>query len=138
MQPLNIIMIDDNPGDLQLLQEAFADCRMAVSFHGFCQYDQARVHLDGLHASQARLPDLIIIDFSLPGMTGDMIVADLRRMEALRTVSLIIISGMIPEAVAEHLLSCGVSRVLKKPKSYDQYLALAASLGAPGVTASRD
>jgi len=137
MQPLHIVMIDDNQGDLQLLEEAFTDCRMTVSFHGFLNYHQAKDHLDRLHASQARLPDLVIIDLSLPVVSGEMIVAAIRSVEAMRTIPLIVMSGLIREAIAERLLSSGVSRVVLKPKSYEEYLTLAASLQDFSATRER-
>jgi len=122
-------MVDDNPGDLQLIEAAFTDCRMAASFHGAHDYDHAKAHLDGLLASQADLPDVIIIDLSLPTMSGEMIVTALRAIEELREIPLLVFSGMVREDVAQRLTAAGVSRVVVKPKSYKEYLAFARSLG---------
>jgi len=122
-------MVDDNPGDLQLIEAAFTDCRMAASFLGVADYELAKLHLDGLLAGQADLPDVIILDLSLPGMSGEMMVTALRAQEELRDIPLLVFSGMIRDDVAQRLAAAGVSRMVAKPKSYKEYLAFVRTLG---------
>jgi len=129
MPPLLVLMVDDNPGDRQLLADAFTDCQMEASFHGVSDYVQAWIHLTGLLATQADLPHVIIIDLSLPTMPGEKIITALRGVEKLREIPLVVFAGMIRDDVAERLTAVGVGRVVLKPKSYAEYLSFAHSLG---------
>ena len=63
------------------------------------------------------LPDLILMDMSLPDMTGDKIIARLKANPATRDIPLIITAALLERTVRNHALRAGAAEILEKPFS---------------------
>jgi CheY-like chemotaxis protein len=118
-----VLMVDDNPGDLQLIEEAFKDMRIAVAFIAATEARSALDYLARAAAGQERRPDVLILDFNLPGMNGREVVETLRRDASWRDLPVVVLSG---ESVSAEGLP--VDEVMAKPTSYARYCALAQRL----------
>lgn len=57
---------------------------------------QAENGLGGLALARAEQPDLILLDVNLPGMTGDVLLAELRADDRTREIPVVIISSLLP------------------------------------------
>lgn len=124
--PPRVLMVDDNPGDCQLVEEAFRDCRIPVCFHAAADAPAAFATLDDLRRTGTR-PDLVIIDLQLPGsMDGEQAIASLRADPRTRHLPIVVFSGQLrPGAPA-----LDAQETVAKPRSYQEYLALVRRLRA--------
>lgn len=87
-------MVDDNPGDVRLFIEEFKESKIPVSF---------TVATNGLDALQILyqegeyidkpLPDLLIMDIYLPKKSGIEVLSELKKVENLRNIPLVILSA---------------------------------------------
>ena len=120
----NVLMVDDNPGDLQLIEEAFKDSGIPVVFHAAGDASSAFEHLTRAEIAARPLPDVIILDLNLPGMHGLEVITALRANLAWKHIPIVVFSG--EDTADAHGL--GADEVVVKPASYGRYLALAQRL----------
>ena len=62
-------------------------------------------------------PDLLLIDYILPGMTGDQIAAAFRDDNELSEIPIIVVTGQGHESVRKRMMNLGVREVFTKPFS---------------------
>ena len=77
--PIEVLLVEDSPGDVRLTQEAFRDANKAIHLHVATDGVEAMSFLkrEGPHA-QAPRPDLILLDLNLPRMDGREVLVGLR------------------------------------------------------------
>ncbi|MBA2480716.1 MAG: response regulator [Planctomycetes bacterium] len=96
--PLNphIVVVDDNPQEVDLLREAFAEADVPVGITGLATGAEAFRHLglDGVRQITQR-PDAILIDLHLPVIDGATVLAAIRRTPHLQDIPTFVISSSI-------------------------------------------
>jgi len=89
----NILIVDDNPGDVRLMQEALmegsAACRLQVAADGMQALDLLRSRPPG---EAGALPDLIFLDLNLPGKTGMQVLEEIKTDPELRPIPVVVFS----------------------------------------------
>lgn len=110
-----ILIIDDSPVMRRLL------CMML----GTKQYDVA-VAADAISAvtvAQKEKPDLIILDLSLPGGDGFLLMNRFRNLSRLALVPIIVLSGEQSAEIKERALQAGAEAFFTKPPNDEEFLA---------------
>lgn len=88
---------------------------------------------DGLLASARReRPDLVILDFELPGMPGPEVMRELHRIPGCEHLPVIFVTGRATPEVVENLLKDGACEVFGKPFSLNQLLDIITRLTCSG------
>ena len=101
-----IAVVEDN-ADNRLLLQAILDGLYAV-----VEYENGVDALAGLAAS---LPDLVLLDISLPGMDGNEILARIRASEALKQLPVIALTAHAMSGDREKYLAAGFNDYITKP-----------------------
>ena len=119
MKVYSIALIEDNPADVMLL-------RMALDWVQF-RYELRQIH--NTHSVvesvlQPGIPDVIIADANLPGIGSEEIIVRLKESAPLKSVPVIVISGMADPRVVERLQEHGVEEYIVKPSNLDGWLKL--------------
>jgi chemotaxis family two-component system response regulator Rcp1 len=88
-----VLLVDDNPADVGLTQEALAGGRHQSRISNVVDGEQAMAFLrrTGPYANAAR-PDLVILDLNLPRKDGRAVLADVKADEHLRTIPIVVFS----------------------------------------------
>src|ERR1700722_6706841 len=91
--PIEVLLIEDSPGDVRLTQEAFQDANSDVHLHVAIDGVEAMAFLrrQGTHARAVR-PDLILLDLNLPRMDGREVLAHIKEDAALKTIPTVILT----------------------------------------------
>lgn len=92
-RPIELLLVEDNPGDVRLTIEALKECRVN------CQLNVARdgvealdyLHRRGRFADAAR-PDLILLDLNLPRKDGRAVLAEVKSNAQLRRIPVIVLT----------------------------------------------
>ena len=98
-----ILLVEDNPGDIRLMQEAFKEggfrSRLNVTRDG--EQAMAYLHRTGPYADCPR-PDIILLDLNLPRKHGREVLAELKNEADLRQIPVVVLStSTSPEDVRE-------------------------------------
>lgn len=89
--PVEILLAEDNPGDVALTRRALRDSKLNNNLHVVTDGEDALAFLkrEGAHADAPR-PDLVLLDINMPKKTGLEVLAEIKREPGL---------GMIPVCI---------------------------------------
>jgi CheY-like chemotaxis protein len=111
-----IVLIDDDHEDLEIIAESIRMVNPSVQCLTFLDACDAITLIKEEPAS----PEVIIIDFSMPKMSGLDCLAQLRKLEKLKEVLFVMYSSAhLPQSILQYLTDQGVL-VFKKPSSFDE------------------
>lgn len=89
-----LLLVEDNPGDVRLVEEVVGDHRSPDEFHVASDGDEA---LDFLYQrgdyADAPLPNLVLLDWNLPGTDGEEVLAELKNDPDRKHVPVVVITG---------------------------------------------
>ncbi|MBM3847148.1 MAG: response regulator [Verrucomicrobia bacterium] len=124
-----ILLVEDNPGDVRLAMEAFKDAKSTSRLTWARSTEEAWLVLknSGPFASSPK-PDLILLDLKLPRRNGEEFLRELRADPKLQNLPVVILSTSICEADARKASSLGARAFLTKPVDLDAYIRLAAGI----------
>ena len=128
-RPAEIMLIEDNRGDALLTARAFRDARIdnRLSVADTGEKALAMLRRQGPHA-HLRLPDIILLDLNLPGMSGQDVLRAIKADAALKTIPVVVLSsseaqGDIARAYDQH-----ANAYIVKPVSISKFREVAASI----------
>lgn len=91
---VEILLVEDNEGDIELTREAFEDAKFGNNLHIAEDGDKA---LDLLHKrngyEEALTPDIILLDLNLPGTDGREVLQDIKGSERLKRIPTIVLTS---------------------------------------------
>ena len=124
-RPINILLVEDNPGDVRLTQEAFREGRITVNL------DVAR---DGVEAiaylrqqvpfSEAITPDLILLDLNLPKRDGREVLAEIKSDPDLKRIPVVVLTTSNAEADILKTYNLHVNCYINKPVDFDRFFEI--------------
>lgn len=126
--PLEVLLVEDNLGDVRLTQEAFRDANRTVNLHVVSDGVEAMAFLrrQGAHALSPR-PDLILLDLNLPKMDGREVLAHIKEDADLKTIPTVILTTSEAEADIVTSYQLQANCYLSKPVQLAAFEALVAS-----------
>ena len=126
---LDVLLVEDSPGDVRLTQFALAEANPAIKLHVANDGVEAMAFLtnEGAYASAPR-PDLILLDLNLPRMDGRAVLAQIKADDRLKTIPTIILttSREQRDVVASYQLQANC--YLSKPVQLESFEQLVQSI----------
>lgn len=122
----HILVIEDNPSDQRLIEEAFAEAGSEIEFHWIESGGRAIELLREVTTNGSpSLPGLVMTDFNLSGGNGDELVEAIRTELALISLPVIMLTRSDdPENIAR-CYEAGANAYLHKPNEFDEWVSLA-------------
>jgi CheY-like chemotaxis protein len=122
---IEVLLVEDSPGDVRLTQEAFRDANSSIHLHVACDGVEAMAFLrhQGAHAHAPR-PDLILLDLNLPKMDGREVLAHIKDDESLKIIPTVILTTSEAEADIAKSYQLQANCYLGKPVQLDEFEAL--------------
>jgi len=128
-RPIEILIVDDNPGDVRLTMEALKDGKVQNRLHTAQDGMEAIAFLrrKGEYAD-APLPDLILLDLNMPRMNGSQLLAEVKADSALKHIPVIILTGSreIEDIIKTNNLQA--DRYVTKPIDLEQFIRTVKSI----------
>jgi CheY-like chemotaxis protein len=126
---LKILVVDDNPADIDLLSDALLQVAPAAEIDSSTS---AHLALGLLQAACARgsgpVPNLVVLDMRMPLISGPDLLRGLQAQPDLAGMRIVMLSGQVEESDRERCRQLGVMEIWKKPTDYAGYLGLARQL----------
>lgn len=92
-KPVEILLVEDNPADVRLMQEAFSESKVRNSMSVVADGVAAMSFLrrEGIHGDAPR-PNLILLDLNLPRKNGHEVLAEIKLDKDLRTIPVVVLT----------------------------------------------
>ena len=97
--PIEVLLVEDSPGDVRLTREAFKDAKVHVNLHVASDGAEAMDFLnrEGPHANVPR-PDLILLDLNLPKKDGREVLEEIKQSPGLKSIPVVILTTSASDA----------------------------------------
>jgi two-component system, chemotaxis family, response regulator Rcp1 len=127
--PIEVLLIEDSPGDVRLTKEAFRAANPSIRLHVASDGVAAMAFLkhDGLYANSPR-PDLILLDLNLPKMDGREVLARIKEDQSLKTIPTVILTTSDAEVDIAKSYQLRANCYLSKPVQLEAFENLVKSI----------
>ncbi|MHC4513050.1 MAG: response regulator [Planctomycetota bacterium] len=129
MRLVEILLVEDNPGDVRLTQEALKDSKLVNKLHVVGDGDEALAFLrkQNEHANAPR-PDLIVLDLNLPKKSGREVLAEIKEDPDLRRIPVVVLTISTSEGDVLETYDLHANCFITKPIGLEQFLEVVRSI----------
>lgn len=132
---MQILLVEDNPADVRLVQEAFkenrSESRLNVVFDG--AEALAFLRREGRYTDAPR-PDVVVLDLNMPKKNGHQVLSEMKADPQLRFIAVMILSSSFLPEDRERTLALGAVCYTVKPQEFSQFLQLVHVIEDIGLT----
>jgi CheY-like chemotaxis protein len=127
--PFEVLLVEDNPGDVRLVREAFREGGMNVHLTVASDGEEALAVLrrEGSFAALAR-PALILLDLNLPRMSGRELLAAIKADEGLRRIPVVVLTSSRREQDILASYDLNANSCITKPANLEQFMEVVRSI----------
>ena len=128
-EPIEVLLVEDSPGDVRLTREAFKDAKVHINLHVAPDGTDAMAFLrqEGKHANVPR-PDMILLDLNLPKKDGREVLAEIKEDPTLRTIPVVVLTTSSSEADVLRSYQLHANCYITKPVGLEGFLTVVKSI----------
>jgi CheY-like chemotaxis protein len=128
-RPIEILMVEDNPGDVRLTVEALKHGKIRNNFHTVEDGVEALAYLrrQGDYANAPR-PDLVLLDLNLPKKNGREVLKEIKEDPDLKRIPVVILTVSQAEQDIVRSYNLHANCYITKPVDLDQFLEVVQSI----------
>jgi CheY-like chemotaxis protein len=127
--PIDILLVEDNPGDARLAQEAFKDAKVRNNLYRVEDGVEAMAYLHRQDRySDAVRPDLILLDLNLPKKNGREVLAEIKADDDLKRIPVVILTVSKAEEDILKSYNLHANCYITKPINLDNFLEVVKSI----------
>ena len=122
-KPIEILLIEDNPGDVRLIEEVLREVKVrnSMSVIGDGIEALAFLHKQGRHA-HVPSPGLILLDLNLPGKNGFEILQEIKQDKQLKHIPVVVLTTSQSEQDIVKSYNLYANAYIPKPVGLEQFL----------------
>lgn len=131
MKAIDILLVEDNPADILLTQEAFEEAHFPHRLHLARDGVEALSFLrrEGSHG-QAPAPDVILLDLNMPRMSGLEVLDVLKVDEVLRNIPVVVLTTSRAEGDIWRSYNLHANAYIPKPVTVSEFVDIIRSFGS--------
>jgi chemotaxis family two-component system response regulator Rcp1 len=124
-RPVEILLVEDNPGDVRLTRESLKDSKLLNHISVVSDGEEAMAFLrrEGKYVEATR-PDLILLDLNLPKKDGREVLAEIKTDEQLRRIPVVVLTTSSAEQDILKTYDLHANCYITKPVNLDQFSAV--------------
>ena len=128
--PIEILLVEDNPGDVRLTLEGFREAKVCNRIHTACDGVEAMAFLnhEGAYSSSPS-PDLILLDLNLPKKDGREVLAAIKADENIKHIPVVVLTTSRAEKDIVQSYDLQANCYVTKPVDLDQFINTVKSIG---------
>jgi CheY-like chemotaxis protein len=128
-RPIEVLLVEDNPGDVRLTREALKEGKVHNNLHVAPDGVEALAFLrrEGRYADAVR-PDLILLDLNLPRKGGREVLEEIKNDRALRHIPVVILTSSQAEQDIARAYDLHANCYISKPVDLDQFITVVRSI----------
>jgi CheY-like chemotaxis protein len=123
--PIEILLVEDNPGDVRLTRELLSASRIRNTLHAVSNGVEAMAYLrrTGRYAVAPR-PDLVLLDLNLPRKDGREVLAEMKQDQELRRIPVVVLTGSKAEEDVLRTYDLHANCYVTKPIGLDSFASV--------------
>ncbi len=127
--PVEILLVEDNPGDVRLTQEALKEAKVRNNLYvvGDGEKALAFLHQEGEFKDAPR-PDIILLDLNLPKKNGQEVLAEIKSDPSLRRIPVVILTTSKAEEDILRSYDLHANCYITKPVDFEQFIKVVQSI----------
>jgi chemotaxis family two-component system response regulator Rcp1 len=123
IRPIEILLVEDNPGDVRLTREAFRESRILNELNVVGDGAAAIEYLKGNGPHKATsIPDLVLLDLNLPKLSGREVLQRIKAHELWKVIPVVVLSTSESEVDIQGCYSDHANCYITKPLAFDAFL----------------
>jgi chemotaxis family two-component system response regulator Rcp1 len=128
-RPVELLLVEDNPGDIRLTQEALKDGKVLNNLHVVEDGVKAMAFLrpEGRYRGAVR-PDVILLDLNLPKKDGREVLAEIKADPSLMRIPVVVLTTSEAEKDILQAYNLHANSYIIKPVDLDQFIAVMKSI----------
>jgi CheY-like chemotaxis protein len=123
--PIEVLLVEDDPGDVLMTQEAFAEHKVGNRLQVVADGDEALAYLrqQGRYAGAVR-PDLVLLDLNLPRRDGREVLAEIKADENLRHIPVVVLTTSAADEDILRSYELHANAYVTKPVDFEQFISV--------------
>ena len=128
-RPIEILLVEDNPGDVRLTIEGLKDSKVRNKLHVARDGVEAMefLHREGPYSGASR-PDVILLDLNLPRMDGREVLAAIKSDAKLKTIPVVVLTTSRAEQDVLRSYELQANCYITKPVDLEQFITVVRSI----------
>jgi chemotaxis family two-component system response regulator Rcp1 len=128
-EPIEVLLVEDSPGDVRLTREAFKDAKVYINLRVASDGAEAMQFLNraGEHANAPR-PDLILLDLNLPKKDGREVLEEIKESPTLKSIPVVVLTTSASDADILRSYRLHANCYITKPVGLDGFLEVVRSI----------
>ncbi|MEH1947702.1 MAG: response regulator [Nostoc sp.] len=129
IRPIEVLLVEDNPGDVQLTRIALEDSQISIHLNVVEDGVEAMAFLrkQGKYANLAN-PDIILLDFNLPKKDGREVLAEIKGDENLKRIPVVVLTTSQAEEDILKAYNLFANCYITKPVDFDRFVKIVQSI----------
>ncbi|WP_414548414.1 response regulator [Anabaena sp. CCY 0017] len=127
--PIEVLLVEDNPGDAELTRIALEDSKISVNLNVVEDGVEAMAFLQkqGNYAN-APHPDIVLLDLNLPRKDGREVLAEIKADQKLRRIPVVVLTTSQSEEDILKAYNLSANCFITKPVDFDQFVKIVQSI----------
>jgi len=127
--PIEILLVEDSPGDVRLAQEVFKEAKVRNELHVVHNGEEAMDFLrkKGKYEEASR-PDIVLLDLNLPRMNGHEVLAEIKKDPDLKRIPVVVLTVSKDEEDILKSYNLYANCFITKPVDLAQFLEVVKSI----------
>jgi CheY-like chemotaxis protein len=128
-RPIEVLLVEDNPADVRLTQEALKEGKVRNRLHSVPDGVEALafLHREGKYADAVR-PDLILLDLNLPRKSGREVLGEIKTDPGLRHIPVVVLTSSQAEKDIAQAYDLHANCYVTKPVDLDRFIEVVKSI----------
>ncbi len=129
VRPIEILLVEDNPGDVRLAQEALKEAKVCNRLFAVTDGEEALAFLrrEGRYGDAVR-PDLIFLDLNLPKKDGREVLAEIKSDPDLMRIPVVILTSSGAEEDVLKTYNLHANCYVSKPVDLERFITVVKSI----------
>lgn len=124
LRPPPILLVEDNPMDLDLTLRAFSKKKFSNQVHVARDGEEALAFMPRWESGEA-LPAVILLDINLPKINGLEVLRQLKAHERFRRIPVVVLTSSREDKDLKTAYDLGVNSYIEKPVSFNKFMDVA-------------
>ena len=138
VNPIRVLLVEDNPADVHLTKLAFESAHLAVHLEAVSDGEEALHYLQrGPGFEDQRRPDLILLDLNMPKINGKQVLSVIKRDVLLKSIPVIIMTTSDADSDIVDMYNLQANTYMTKPIEFEKFIQAVLRLDEFSVSIER-